>query len=97
MSKYFRFERNGGILDVVKDGHYWYRSAIYPARLESCLGPDPIPFPEQRGTAWADCKALRKSLILQGWKYKSHRRDCTKYETGNRTTKRTVKSEKDHH
>ena len=91
MSHFFRFERNGGLCDLVRDGKYWYRSTIYPARILDALENDPIPFPEQRGAAWFDIRALKKTMIASGWKQIEKARNCTKYETGNRTTKKKVK------
>ena len=92
MTCFFRYARNGGLCDIVKDGNYWYCSAIYPARLLEALGSTPIPFPEKRGAAWFDLRSLKKSMIQRGWELVDKERDCRFYETGNRTTKkRTVK------
>lgn len=95
---FFRYTRNGGIVDLVKIHHsknvcatYWVKSQIYPARLIDCLGDYPIPLPNPTGYHWADIRALKKIMLKDGWKLVKQSRDCSKYETGNRTTKRTVK------
>jgi len=88
MSYFFRYARNGGLCDIVKDGNYWYCSAIYPARLLEALGSTPIPYPEKRGAAWFDLRSLKKSMIQRGWELVDKERDCRFYETGNRTTKK---------
>ena len=88
MSYFFRYARNGGLCDLVKDGKYWYRSAIYPARLLDALGETPIPFPEIRGKAWFDLSCLKKFMLSLGWEPVKKARDCRFYETGNRTIKK---------
>lgn len=91
MSFFFRFKRNGGFCDLVKDGAFWYRSEIYPARLLDALGnEEPIPLPKVKGCAWLDLRAFKKSMIKSGWAQVEKSRDCTHYETGNRTIKRKV-------
>jgi len=88
---FFRYTKNGGFLDVIRSGQYWHKTEIYPVRLMKHCGPDPLPLPAISAYAWADSRALRKSLTLQGWKLVKRATDNTHVETGNRTTKRTVR------
>jgi len=88
---FFRFQKNGGFCDVVRSGLYWHKTEIYPIRLMEHYGPDPLPLPKICGYSWADSRALRKSLTLQGWKLVKRATDNTHLETGNRTTKKKVK------
>ena len=87
---FFRYKKNGGFCDVVRSGLYWQKTEIYPVRLMANYGPDPLPLPAVAGYPWADSRALRKSLTLQGWKLVKRATDNTHLETGNRTTKKKV-------
>lgn len=90
MSCFFRFTKKGGFCDVVKAGNYWHKTQIYPIRLLEHYGPDPLPLPDSLGYGWADSRALRKSLALNGWEMAKKARNNKNFETGNRTTKKKV-------